>query len=59
MRGLSAPTIEAIYRRGLLKELELHKYFKCPHQNATVGARRQVGHFAGIPIHESDIDHSQ
>ncbi|WP_158991149.1 FAD-dependent monooxygenase [Mucilaginibacter sp. L196] len=59
MRGLSAPTIEALYRRGLLKELELHKRLKNPHQNAIQGPRRQVGHFAGIPLHEGDIDTSQ
>src|SRR5579862_1989004 len=46
IRGLSAPTIEALYRRGLLKELELHKHLKNPHQNAKQGAQRQVGHFA-------------
>ncbi len=59
IRGLSAPTIEALYRRGLLKELELYKHLKSPHQNAGQGARRQVGHFAGIPFHEGDIDTSQ
>ncbi len=59
IRGLSAPTIEALYRRGLLKELEVHKRLKNPHQNAGQGARRQVGHFAGIPFHEGDIDTSQ
>jgi 2-polyprenyl-6-methoxyphenol hydroxylase-like FAD-dependent oxidoreductase len=59
IRGLSAPTIEALYRRGLLKDLELHKRLKSPHQNAGQGARRQVGHFAGIPFHEGDIDTSQ
>ena len=59
IRGLSAPTIEALYRRGLLKDLEIHKRLKNPHQNAGQGARRQVGHFAGIPFHEGDIDTSQ
>jgi 2-polyprenyl-6-methoxyphenol hydroxylase-like FAD-dependent oxidoreductase len=59
IRGLSAPTIEALYRRGLLKELEIHKRLKNPHQNAGQGSRRQVGHFAGIPFHEGDIDTSQ
>src|ERR1700710_873282 len=59
IRGLSAPTIEALYRRGLLKELEVHKRVKNPHQNAVQGPRRQVGHFAGIPFHEGDIDTSQ
>jgi 2-polyprenyl-6-methoxyphenol hydroxylase-like FAD-dependent oxidoreductase len=59
IRGLSAPTIEALYRRGLLDELEIHKRLKNPHQNAVQGPRRQAGHFAGIPFHEGDIDTSQ
>ena len=59
IRGLSAPTIEALYRRGLLKELEVHKRLKNPHQNAKQGAQRQAGHFAGIPFHDGDIDASQ
>jgi 2-polyprenyl-6-methoxyphenol hydroxylase-like FAD-dependent oxidoreductase len=59
IRGLSAPTIEALYRRGLLEGLEIHKRLKNPHQNAGQGARRQVGHFAGIPFYEGDINTSQ
>ena len=59
IRGLSAPTIEALYRRDLLQELEIHKHLKNPHQNAKQGARRQVGHFAGIPFLEGDNDTSQ
>ena len=59
IRGLSAPTIECLYRRGLLNKLEVHKRLKNPHQNAAQGLRRQVGHFAGIPFHEGDIDTSQ
>jgi 2-polyprenyl-6-methoxyphenol hydroxylase-like FAD-dependent oxidoreductase len=59
IRGLSAPTIEALYRRGLLSELEVHKLLKNPHQNSGEGSRRQVGHFAGIPFREGDIDISQ
>ncbi len=59
IRGLSAPTIEALYRRGLLKELEVHKRIKNPHQNAKQGAQRQAGHFAGIPFHDGNIDTSQ
>ena len=47
LRGLSAPTIEALYRRGLLDELDIHKRLKNPHQNSGQGSRRQVGHFAG------------
>lgn len=59
IRGLSAPTIEALYRRGLLDELQIHKHLKNPHQHAKQGPRRQVGHFAGIPFHEGDIDTTQ
>ncbi|SDH11836.1 2-polyprenyl-6-methoxyphenol hydroxylase [Dyadobacter soli] len=61
IRGLSAPTIEALYRRGLLDELEIHKRLKNPHITTTpqTGAQRQVGHFAGIPFHEGNIDTSQ
>ena len=59
VRGLNALSIEALYRRGLLQDLELHKRLKSPHQNAGQGARRQVGHFAGIPFHDGDIDTSQ
>jgi 2-polyprenyl-6-methoxyphenol hydroxylase-like FAD-dependent oxidoreductase len=59
IRGLSAPTIEALYRRGLLKELEVHKRVKNPHSNAVPGPRRQAGHFAGIPFHDGDIDTAQ
>ncbi len=59
LRGLSAPSIEALYRRALLNELEVPKRLKNPHQNAGQGPRRQVGHFAGIPFHEGDVDTSQ
>lgn len=47
LRGLNAPSVEALYRRGLLRELEVHKRLKNPHQNAGQGSHRQVGHFAG------------
>ena len=59
IRGLSAPTIETLYRRGLLDELEIHKRLKNPHQNPGQGALRQVGHFAGIPFHEGNVDTTQ
>jgi 2-polyprenyl-6-methoxyphenol hydroxylase-like FAD-dependent oxidoreductase len=59
IRGLNALSIEALDRRGLLQELELHKRLKNPHQNAGQGARRQVGHFAGIPFYEDNVDPSQ
>ncbi|MFZ6648881.1 FAD-dependent monooxygenase [Undibacterium sp. TJN25] len=59
IRGLSAPTIDALYRRGLLNELEVPKRVKNPHSHAAKGQHRQVGHFAGIPFHDGDIDTSQ
>src|SRR5580698_7096838 len=59
IRGLSAPTIESLYRRGLLKELEVPKRLKNPHSTTGQGPRRQAGHFAGIPFHDGDIDTSQ
>jgi len=63
IRGLSAPTIEALYRRGLLQELEIHKRLKDPHSHPakTQGAAtpRQVGHFAGIPFYDNLIDTSK
>jgi 2-polyprenyl-6-methoxyphenol hydroxylase-like FAD-dependent oxidoreductase len=60
IRGLSAPTVEALYRRGLLKDLEVHKRLKNPHKTSTPeGPRRQGGHFAGIPFLDGNIDSSQ
>src|SRR5277367_1829645 len=60
MRGLSTPTIEALYRRGLLDELEVHKRLRNPHKTSTLeGPRRQGGHFAGIPFLDGNIDSSQ
>ena len=63
IRGLSAPTIEALHRRGLLDELEAPKRLKNPHSAAatasSVQTGRQVGHFAGIPLREAMIDRSQ
>lgn len=63
VRGLSAPTIEALYRRGLLKELELHKRVKNPHATSNPGQgpqpHRQAGHFAGIPFYDGNIDTTQ
>jgi 2-polyprenyl-6-methoxyphenol hydroxylase-like FAD-dependent oxidoreductase len=61
MRGLSALTIEALDRRGLLQELELHKRLKDPHKSAAPvqGPRRQGGHFAGIPFLDGNIDSTQ
>lgn len=57
IRGLSAPTVEALDRRGLLGELNLHRQMK-PH-GTDQGPRRQGGHFAGIPFLDSHIDTSK
>jgi 2-polyprenyl-6-methoxyphenol hydroxylase-like FAD-dependent oxidoreductase len=61
IRGLSAPTIEALYRRDLLKELQVHKRLRNPHKTPAPleGPQRQRGHFAGIPFLEGNIDTSQ
>src|ERR1700729_1767241 len=59
IRGLSALSVEALYRRGLLEELEVPKRLKDPHSNAVQGPRRQVGHFAGIPLLSGKVDASQ
>lgn len=65
MRGLSAPTIEAFYRRDLLDTLA-----EAQRANDASGAtkaaahwmqqqRRPAGHFAGIQFFDDDIDASQ
>ncbi|WP_019942800.1 FAD-dependent monooxygenase [Dyadobacter beijingensis] len=61
IRGLSAPTVAALYRRNLLQELELHKRLQNPHSRRAgePESRRQVGHFARIPFYDADIDTSQ
>jgi 2-polyprenyl-6-methoxyphenol hydroxylase-like FAD-dependent oxidoreductase len=58
IRGLSAPTIEALHRRGMLPELEVHKVLKNPHKSSAPGsgAARQGGHFAGIPFLDGNVD---
>jgi 2-polyprenyl-6-methoxyphenol hydroxylase-like FAD-dependent oxidoreductase len=56
IRGLSAPSIETLFRRGLLNDLELHKRFKNPHAGQE---NRQAGHFAGIPLYADHIDSSK
>ena len=58
LRGLSAPTIEAFYRRGLLDEIAARQ----PEKDARAAAhwmqqaRRPGGHFAGIQFYEDAID---
>ncbi len=59
IRGLSAPSIEALQRRGLLDQLKLHKKMKSPHSSSGHGSQRQVGHFAGLPLLEGNINTSR
>jgi 2-polyprenyl-6-methoxyphenol hydroxylase-like FAD-dependent oxidoreductase len=59
MRGLSAPTIEALYRRGLLDELTLHKQVKNPSANTGQATQRPGGHFAGIVFQGDPTDTTQ
>jgi 2-polyprenyl-6-methoxyphenol hydroxylase-like FAD-dependent oxidoreductase len=57
MRGLSAPTVEALCRRDLLRELMVPQRLKDPFgQPAKAPSRRQAGHFAGIPFYFEDLD---
>ena len=62
MRGLSAPSVEALYRRGLLDALEVHKRIKAPHMTSASGQSakpQKGGHFAGIQFNDANIDTSQ
>lgn len=61
MRGLSAPTTEAFYRRGLLDDIATPQPAKqgagaSPDGQAAQQPRRQGGHFAGIPFDLADVD---
>lgn len=66
MRGLSAPTLEAFYRRGLLDEIAAAQPAKEGAGVSTPAAahwmqqpRRPGGHFAGIQFHYENIDASK
>ncbi|ABY24684.1 FAD-dependent monooxygenase [Renibacterium salmoninarum ATCC 33209] len=65
MRGLSIPTVEALYRRGLLADIAVSKAPNAPAKVASADTpqsakpRRQAGHFAGIPFDEENIDSSR
>ncbi|MGI4835802.1 MAG: FAD-dependent oxidoreductase [Janthinobacterium lividum] len=65
LRGLNALSVEALDRRGLLPELELHKRFKIPHAAAPAAPAGQEakpvggGHFAGIAFAAAAVDFSQ
>jgi 2-polyprenyl-6-methoxyphenol hydroxylase-like FAD-dependent oxidoreductase len=65
MRGLSAPTLEALYRRGLLDDLiAAQRANDAAGKTATPAhwmqqPRRPAGHFAGIQFYHDDIDTSK
>ncbi|OLL31259.1 FAD-dependent oxidoreductase [Burkholderia sp. SRS-W-2-2016] len=65
LRGLTAPTLEAFDRRGLLDELSAAQRAHDDASNTAAAAhwrqqpRRPAGHFAGIQFYHDDIDTSQ
>jgi len=62
MRGLSVPTVEALYRRGLLKEITPVQFDKgnIPINTAVNEQQgRPGGHFAGIQFFQEKIDTSK
>ncbi|SDP30733.1 FAD-dependent monooxygenase [Phyllobacterium sp. OV277] len=66
MRGLSLPTIEAFYRRGLLDSIASPHRAKDGSSSNSSGAahwmqqpRRPGGHFAGIQFYADNIDTSK
>ena len=67
MRGLSAPTIETFYRRGLLDDMAAPQRATDEAGNNSASSagregqqpRRQAGHFAGIPFDYDKINASK
>lgn len=65
MRGLSAATLEALYRRGLLDEVVAAQRANDAAGHAATSAhrkeqpRRPAGHFAGIQFYHDDVDTSK
>jgi len=67
MRGLSVPTIEAFYRRGLLRDLAAPPRAKDGSGSSSAATaahwmqqpRRPGGHFAGIQFYHDNIDTSK
>jgi 2-polyprenyl-6-methoxyphenol hydroxylase-like FAD-dependent oxidoreductase len=61
LRGLSAPTTEAFYRRGLLDDLAVPQQGGGPSAAAhwMQQSRRPGGHFAGIQFYLNNIDASK
>lgn len=64
MRGLSVPTLEALYRRGLLDDVVAAQRAADAARDPAKTAhwmhqpRRPAGHFAGIQFYHDDIDPS-
>ena len=66
-RGLSVPTIEAFYRRGLLNDIAAPQRAKDDSASGSASAagqrvqqpRRQAGPFAGIPFDDDNVDTSR
>ncbi|ATQ44113.1 FAD-dependent monooxygenase [Caulobacter mirabilis] len=60
LRGLSAPTLEAFHRRGLLDEVAALQGGRsgAPAPHWAGQARRPGGHFAGIQFLQDDVDPS-
>jgi 2-polyprenyl-6-methoxyphenol hydroxylase-like FAD-dependent oxidoreductase len=68
LRGLSIPTVEALYRRGLLDAVAAVEPGKGRPGEVSAAPpavahwlqqpRRPAGHFAGIPFYEDDVDAS-
>jgi 2-polyprenyl-6-methoxyphenol hydroxylase-like FAD-dependent oxidoreductase len=65
MRGLSVPTLEAIYRRGLLDDVAAARRANDASGSTVAAAhwmqqpRRPAGHFAGIQFYDDNIDTSK
>jgi len=75
LRGLSAPSLEAFYRRGLLDDIHgmsatsplIETFYRrgqqgdiaAPHWAQAQQSRRPAGHFAGIQFFHDDIDASK
>jgi 2-polyprenyl-6-methoxyphenol hydroxylase-like FAD-dependent oxidoreductase len=59
MRGLSAPTIEAFNRRGLLDEIASARSSTPNAAHWMEQPRRPAGHFAGIQFYHDNIDTSK
>src|SRR5471030_1508111 len=66
MRGLSIPSVEAFYRRGLLDDIATPRGAEYPSGRDSASlphwmrqSRRAGGHFAGIQFYEDRIDTTQ